>query len=133
MEDTKKDLPESLKAIPLKWVVPSPYGFSAATEAMGSVAAPLLAGFSLTLTLLVLQAGKGDFRWPDATVLVLVAAAVLFIMVIQFSFWARQYVVTPSELLDWWPDIETNDERAKAVFSEQRKHALLHKSWATRA
>jgi hypothetical protein len=100
---------------------------------MGSVAAPLLAGFSLTLTLLVLQADKGDFRWPDATVLVLVAAAVAFIMVIQFSFWARQYVVTPSELKDWWPDFETNDERARAVFSEQRGHALLHKRWAARA
>jgi uncharacterized membrane protein YdbT with pleckstrin-like domain len=67
---------------------PSPYGAPAAIEMMGSVAAPLLAGFSLTLLILVIT-NSDAFRWPGLVLVAFAVSAVTLISVVQFTFWAR--------------------------------------------
>lgn len=72
------------------WMPPSPYGAPAAIEMMGSVAAPLLAGFSLTLLILVIT-NPDAFRWPGLVLVAFAVSAVTLISVVQFTFWARSY------------------------------------------
>jgi hypothetical protein len=108
------------------WDVIWPYGYPASVESAGSVAAPLLAGFSFALIGLIVPGGKG-IRWPGAALALFVAAGLLFIAAVQCGFWARQWTVTPSELNDWRPD--EPDSRKHA---EQRLHAKGFALWARR-
>lgn len=55
------------------WSVPKPYGAPAALQSAGTVAAPLLAGFSFALVGLVLTSPE-RIRWPDATLVLLTAS-----------------------------------------------------------
>jgi hypothetical protein len=109
-----------------EWVAPWPVGYPAAMESAGSVAAPLLAGFSFALVGLIVPEGKG-IRWPGVALAFLVAAGLLFIAAVQCGFWARQWTVAPSELEEWWPD--DPEERKHA---EQRAHAQGFATWAGR-
>ncbi len=110
---------------------PSPYGVPAAIEMMGSVAAPLLAGFSLTLLILIIT-NPDAFRWPGPVLVALAFAAVTLISVVQFTFWARSCTVTPDELKSWWPDLET-EERRVVVRGEQLAHERARRTWSRRA
>jgi hypothetical protein len=46
-----------------KWRKPSPLGYGNAIDAVGSVASPLLAGFSLASVIVVANDAR-HFRWP---------------------------------------------------------------------
>jgi hypothetical protein len=59
-----------------------------AIDTMTGVAAPLLAGFTITLTALVVQESE-KFRWPSVSVLMLSIAAVFLITTVQAGFWIR--------------------------------------------
>lgn len=96
---------------------------------MGSVAAPFLGGLAATLAVLVISS-KGAFRWPGATLFLLVGATLAFLASVQFSFWARQYHVTPDELRMWWPELPEDDEELRW---EQHRHRRKHRIWAYRA
>src|SRR6266550_3941131 len=113
------------------WMPPSPYGSPAAIDSMGSVAAPLLAGFSMTLLILVITS-PGSFRWPGPVLVAFSVSAVALVSVVQFTFWARSYTVTPDELKSWWPDVET-EERRSVVRGEQLAHEQARRIWSTRA
>jgi hypothetical protein len=63
----------------------------ASIEGAGTVAAPLLAGFSFTLVAFVLQLGPGHIRWPDLTLTLLVAAGLSLIGTVQSLLWSRAY------------------------------------------
>jgi len=110
---------------------PSPYGAPAAIDTMGSVAAPLLAGFSMTLLILVIT-NPDSFRWPGPVLVAFAFSAVALVSVVQFTFWARSYTVTPDELKSWWPDVET-EERRSVVRGEQLAHEQARRIWSTRA
>lgn len=115
----------------ITWNPPAPYGSAAALEGMGAIAAPLLAGFSLTLTGLVID--KHDaLRWPDATLLFLTLAAVLLLATVQCTFWARRHVVTPSEITQWWPDAHRS-YRHDALRQQQWTHHAGFQRWSGRA
>lgn len=114
-----------------RWSVPSPYGYTGAVEGMGSVASPLLAGFSITLAVLVITNATA-FRWVSATLFLLVAATLALIATVQFTFRARQYVVTPSEIEEWWPDHQEPGRR-ELLRREQRWHRREYESWSSRA
>jgi hypothetical protein len=105
------------------WEAPFPFGYAAAAENTGSVAAPLLAGFSFALVGLIIPA-PGDLRWPNLALCLLVASGVSFIAAVQCGFWARQFVVTPDELRQWHPEYAQG--RMHAL---QRLHARCFQRW----
>jgi hypothetical protein len=111
-----------------RWNVPAPYGYAAAIESMGLVSAPLLAGFSITLAILVIQ-GEEAFHWADAALFLLIGAALAFIATVQFTFRARQYTVTPPEIEMWWGDA-AEPERRELLRREQRYYRIEHERWA---
>jgi hypothetical protein len=119
------------KAPEPRWSVPFPYGYAGAIENMGLVAAPLLAGFSITLAALVITNAAG-FYWTNAILFLLVGATLALIASVQLTFRARQYVVTPSELEEWWADHEDAGRRA-LLRREQRYHRREYRYWSTRA
>ncbi|HYZ78977.1 MAG TPA: hypothetical protein VE596_16555 [Gaiellaceae bacterium] len=68
----------------------------------GSIAAPVLAGFSFTLIGLIVPK-TDDVKWPGLALALLMAAAVAFIAAVQFAFTARVWVVRPADLAEWRP------------------------------
>lgn len=121
----------------LYWQVPTPYGYPASVDAGGTVAAPLLAGFSLTLIGVILGAGNpGEFRVRDPALVALVAATLLLLACVQCSFWARQFTVTPTQIMEWWPELRApggNPDRHEQLRAEQWRYALMAKRWLHRA
>lgn len=103
------------------WETPVRYGSAEALTSMGTIAAPLLAGFSLAGFLQVLTLGSSDVRWRDAPLLFLMIAAAFLILTVQATFWARQYQVTPAEMKEWWPDWK-QPYRARMLRREQEEH-----------
>jgi hypothetical protein len=60
-------------------------------KSVGNVAAPLLAGFSLT-SVIVVSEDAGKFRWADAAIVSLAIAAVALIVAVQCSKYVhREY------------------------------------------
>jgi hypothetical protein len=107
-----------------------PYGHQDATESAGTIAAPLLAGFSVTLIAQLVSSGD-KIRWADLAFFLLTGAVVMLLAAVQCSFWARQYVATPSDLEAWWPDLN-HPVRWKQVRSEQWAHERVYQLWALR-
>jgi MFS family permease len=115
------------------WKAPTPYGYPAAIGSASAVAAPLLAGFAITVIAQLLTQHVG-LRWPSATLAVLAAAAALLIATVQLGFWARQWHVTPAELESWWPDHDEQD-RWEQLRSDQAFYAenfRLAAAWVRR-
>jgi hypothetical protein len=111
---------------------PNPYGLFATTDGLGGVAAPLLAGFAITMIALVVQIAD-DVRWPDVSLVLLGAAAVLLLQVVQLSARARGYAVTPVQAREWYPDIEQNSARLRMVNGELRHHLACWRDLVRRA
>lgn len=110
------------------WTVPEPYGYPEAVATAGSVAAPLLAGFSITFIGVVLQLGP-NIRAPGLALMVLAVATISLLGAVQAAFMARMYQVTPSQLLAWWPDHGV-EHRQEQIVEEQRRHVAQHARWA---
>ncbi len=115
-----------------RWEIPYPPGALVAVETMGTVAAPLLAGFSITLALFVVQA-HGSLHWPNVALVLLVVAALTLLGALQATFWARYYSATPPELAGWWEASLNNPDRLRAVQDEQRILISGQRTWARRA
>lgn len=111
--------------------VPAPYGVPAANDAMGSIAAPLFAGFCIAFIGLVVQA-EDSLRLPDLVLLLEAIALVFLIVSVECSYWARRFSVTPSEISDWWPDQE-HPARQAMLRREQFSHQAGFKLWGRRA
>lgn len=110
-----------------RWKPPFPVGYASAIDSMGSVAAPLLASVSAALATLVIP-NETAFRWPSLTVFLLIGATLALITAVQCAFRARQYVVTPSDLEQWWP---INDDAGVNLRRQyQRYHRNRHQRWA---
>jgi hypothetical protein len=114
------------------WDVPYPYGWPAAVDSMGSVAAPLLAGISIALATLLLSIQE-SLHWPDVALFLLVGATLCLLGAVQATFWMRRYSVTPSELSEWWGKDLDSPERLGAVMQEQQNLAREQRVWALRA
>jgi hypothetical protein len=110
------------------WPVPGYYGSAEAVQMMGTVAAPLLAGFAITLATLVVTSASA-VRWPGATMVVAALAAVMLLGSVQLTFWARQAVVTPSDMREWWDDADTVAGRGARV-REMRGFATVQHWYA---
>jgi hypothetical protein len=113
------------------WWRPVLFGEPAAIEVMSTIAAPLLAGFSITLLGVVAQAAA-NFRWPGIAMVLLLISAALLIMCVQCGFWARQYVVSREEASVWFADF-AESSRQEQVRLEQVAFAKVYEGWARRA
>jgi hypothetical protein len=116
----------------LFWETPDLYGEAEALNSMGTIAAPLLAGFSLAAMAQTLTIKTSETRWPDVALLLFMLAAVLFVTSVQAMFWARGYQATPQEIKDWWPDA-TDPDRLERLRREQKRHAAGFRMWSNRA
>lgn len=114
------------------WTMPEWYGSQEALTSMGTIAAPLLAGFSLAAVVQTLTLTSSETRWSNASVLLFLLAAVLLIAAVQAAFWARQYQTSPSEIKDWWPDADRTDRLAQLRHG-QKLHAAGFRVWTNRA
>ena len=73
-------------------------GYSDAVDRVGTTAAPLLAGFGLTLIGLTVVSDN-NVRWPAPTLALLVLAVLLLIGAVQASFNARSWYIPLDEFL----------------------------------
>jgi hypothetical protein len=111
---------------------PDPYGAFAKADGLGGVAAPLLAGFAITLMALVVQSAS-DLRWADVSLLLLGAAAVLLLQVVQLNARARGYAVTPAQAREWYPQLDEDSQRARVIDWELQHHLSCWQDLVRRA
>jgi hypothetical protein len=111
--------------------MPGPLGYPDSIQTAGAVAAPLLAGFSLTVAILLLpnisKANRTFGRFGNLSLGLLLAAAILLVMAVQCAMTARSYQVTPQELLSWWgrPD----GPPTPVMLTNQDLHAQKNARW----
>jgi hypothetical protein len=92
--------PQDIAALDVTKEFPRPFGQPAAMGAMGTIAAPLFAGFAFTSIGLILQVQQ-SLRWPDQALALLVVAAMLFITCLQATLNARRHWVPPDQWAAW--------------------------------
>lgn len=120
----------------MSWRPPVPVGYLDSIQAVGGFAAPLLAGASFTLAVLELQSVSGSTavsRWPDASLALLVAAGLLQIATVQATAWTRRYMCSPGDLLQWFPDEQTDGVPSPFLLGMQESHLRQAHRWATAA
>jgi hypothetical protein len=115
--------------VPAKWRKPSPLGYGTAIDSLGSVASPLLAGFSLT-SVIVVSVDSDKFRWPGAVLLALTVAAVTFIGSVQCAYNSRQYLWSGAEVRDWWPEMDQDTGLERQLRGQQAEAYFLWEAWA---
>ncbi|WP_158012919.1 hypothetical protein [Streptomyces sp. Root369] len=104
--------------------VPYPLGYAEASAATQTVAAPLLAGASLTL-LGVVVVDDSTFRWPGATLLLVVSASITLIASIQVGADARRFLYNRQTLEAWYTEDEL--KRGPRALAEREKHFIQWK------
>jgi hypothetical protein len=103
------------------WNKPAPLGYGQALDAMTNIAAPLLAGFSITVIVAV-AADSDKFRWPGAALLSLTLAAVLLVTSLQFGFYARRYLYSAADVSAWWTQEDLDEPgRSERLQRDQRR------------
>ena len=118
--------------MPRVWNRRRPINYPKQTEVAGGIAAPLLAGFSLT-TVAQLVIGS-DHPWLSgwATAAFAVAATVL-VYTVQFSATALGYAATPSDRLDYNPEAAFNPDVLRIVRERQWEEMELRAKYTSRA
>jgi hypothetical protein len=132
VNDQAKPEPEAGPQNRLDWDLPYLYGEAEAINSMGTIAAPLLAGFSLAAMVQTITINTSDARWPNVALLLFMLAAVLFVTTVQATFWARQYQTNPREIADWWPSA-IDSKHSKELGYVLKWHAAGFRMWANRA
>jgi hypothetical protein len=113
------------------WSVPAPYGYASAIDGFGTVAAPLLAGFgTVVIGITVPLKADSPVRYPGTATAFVALSVLLLLGSVQCSIWARQYAVTPAQMLEWWPDA---DARKDDIRITQWRYASLAAKWLLRA
>ncbi len=104
------------------WKVPIHFGYPKSVLMASSVGSPFLAGFSLTAAIVLVTVRKtGAPPLVGLSVAAFVAAAGMFIFAVHATYWARVYITTPKEMLDWWPEGLHRNYLPRLV-EEQRAH-----------
>lgn len=117
-------------------------GYRPMIEVAGTTAAPLLAGFSFTLFVLVLPTidahrsaarvassvfftGSDPFsRYPTQAALLLLLAGLLLIASVQAALAVKRHGLTPSQLAEWFPEHVRSEPPASAEERERLKWDL---------
>jgi len=122
-----------MSAKPPSWRKPAPLGYSPALDAATNIAAPLLAGFSITVIAAV-AAGSDSFRWPGPVLLSLTVAAVLLVASVQFGFHARQHLYSAADVAAWWTAEDlAQPGRTDRLQREQHADYATWEQWSTKA
>lgn len=116
--------------VPPKWRKPAPLGYGSAIDSVGSVASPLLAGFSLA-SVIVVSDDATNFRWPGEVILALAVAAVMFIGSVQCAYNARQYLWSAADVSDWWPEMKEDSELEALLRAEQTEVFHRWEAWTS--
>ena len=98
-------------------------------DSVASVAAPLLAGFSLA-SVIVVSDDAANFRWPGAAILALAIGAVALIGSVQCAYNARQYLWSGAEVSDWWPEMTADSALETLLRDEQAEAFHRWEIWA---
>lgn len=138
--ESPQPIPATPRPAPTMWKLPYPYGRGAAIDAMAGIAAPLLAGFSLTLAG-VIASSPQSFRWPGIDLVMLVLTIVLLVACIQFGFHARMHLYSAGDLRDWRPDVfewiaarpHVSQEFSMALKDQQAADFQMWHRWERRA
>ncbi|MDA2807180.1 MULTISPECIES: hypothetical protein [Nocardiopsis] len=112
--------------------MPLPHGRTESIRAMGTIAAPLLGGFSLAATATLVTAEQPPPLTGWALV-ALVAAAVGFVFCVQFTAAGLGYAATPEERLAWFPAAATDAELMARLERVQAMDADLENRYIHRA
>ncbi|MFF7978020.1 hypothetical protein ACFZDK_02670 [Streptomyces sp. NPDC007901] len=97
--------------------VPYPLGYAEATTSTQTVAAPLLSAAALSLVgVIIVDSTK--FRWPEVTLLLVVASSISLIASIQIGADARKYLYNRATIQDWYTDEQAKRSAALAKHSE---------------
>jgi hypothetical protein len=88
---------------PPVWNRPQPLGAAAGGTTFGLVAAPLLAGFSLSAVLDLVKADDGGLR-GDVGIAAFATAAALLVFTVQASISASRFQVSPADRIAWIPE-----------------------------
>jgi MFS family permease len=118
------------------WKTPVRYGYGEAVQSAGTIAAPLLAGFTITLIGLLVPSQE-SIRYPDVALAILMGAVACLLAAVQCAYAARQFLVTPEEIEAWWPGMDRleqpyGEDWVKRRYAEQRAHSELHSRWGRR-
>ncbi|MCW8107304.1 hypothetical protein OPS25_02140 [Alteromonas ponticola] len=88
---------------------------TASANTVGTVASPLLAGFSVTLITLITgnESPEHLLKYPDITLAVLLIATISFVLAVQFTVASRVYNLSKQEYQNRTLNMKAND-RAQA-------------------
>jgi hypothetical protein len=111
-----------------KWRKAAPLGYANAIDSVGGVAAPLLAGFSLTSVIVISDDAK-NFRWSGAAILGFTIAAVALVGAVQCAFNARQYIWSEADVRAWWPEMTADSELEERLRAEQDRAFGRWQAW----
>lgn len=115
-----------------RWQARYPLGTTDAFRSMGTVAAPLLAGFAFTTLVILLTAGT-TIRLAGPATFALALATTMFILCIQLTFTGLLYSAPPAERTDWQPRATTDSQTAERVMLVQRKDHQLQGHYLARS
>lgn len=112
------------------WEHPPQEGYVDSVQIAGTLIAPILAGFAVTILALLLGTpGTGEVdpvRWREPVLAVLLTSALVLISSAQAAITARASHVRPDELMTWrlWPGATgVDDERLDAIVAHQHRLA----------
>ncbi|GIF97003.1 hypothetical protein [Catellatospora citrea] len=114
------------------WVVRYPLGSVDAIRSMGTVTAPVLAGFALA-TLALLATSDEPPRFAGLAMVAFAVGAILFVFCLQFTTIALQYSATPTDRLAWLGDDATDPEVVARAHDVQRLDHRLQGRYMFRA
>ena len=117
------------------WRRPAPLGLGAASESMSTVAAPLLAGFSIA-TAGVISQSPSSYLLPGLTLIALTSSVIALVACVQFGFHARQYLYSREELQAWLPvksESQSPPEIGTDLSRNQDAHFELWRRWSNRS
>lgn len=106
--------------------LPQPWGEATAVDSLATTAAPMLAGFTFALIGLVVTS-PGSLHWPSLTEALLVAAAVILSVAVQFGSIARRWAIPPA---DWRELLSIAPEGQLKALANAGPGALAkHRRW----
>ena len=97
---------------------------------MGGIAAPLLAGFSFTMTSVLLTSSDHPCRWLNTTLALFVGAGLVLIFAVQSAVWLQSYAAKPSDYMDWYPQNVSGNSPDSTLVTMQIKDFNKAGKWA---